>query len=390
VWKSYSEIEARAVNLGSGLSHLGVEPGNTSNIGIFATNSVDWVVTEQSCSYYSRVLVPLYNTLGMEALVHILNQAEIAVVICQDSKLEVLCSQVQSCPSVTTVIKIGGALSEEEKALAEKTGVKLYCMEEVEVLGRDNKAEFVLPTHETIATICYTSGTTGRPKGVVLSHGNIIANLAGLYKVIEPQGAPNPDDTHISYLPLAHMLERVVHCMMFMCGGSIGFFGGDIKLLVNDIQALRPTVFVSVPRLLNRLYDKVTAGTAKASRLKKALFNKAMKSKTKEVRRGLVRQNSMWDKLILKKVRDLLGGRVRFIFTGSAPIAAHVLDFLRAGFGCQVFEGYGQTECTSGCCATLPHDVTAGHVGPPLVSALIKLVDVPDMNYYASNGEGEV
>jgi long-chain acyl-CoA synthetase len=177
---------------------------------------------------------------------------------------------------------------------------------------------------------------------------------------------------------------------MFMCGGRIGFFGGDIKQLVKDIQALRPTIFVSVPRLLNRIYDKVTAGTAQASRLKKALYNKAMKSKTKDLRKGLVRQDSVWDKLVLKRVRDLLGGRVRFIFTGSAPIAIHVLDFLRAGFGCQVFEGYGQTECTSGCSTTLPHDMSSGHVGPPLVSALIKLADVPDMNYFASQGEGEI
>ncbi|CAI8013955.1 Long-chain-fatty-acid--CoA ligase 5 [Geodia barretti] len=336
-WTSYGEIEARAVCLGAGLSHLGIPTGPETNVGVFAPNSIDWVVTEQSCNYYSRVLVPLYDTLGAEALVHILNQAEMSVVLCNSSKLATLSQHAEQCPSLKTVVTIGAEpAGEEEREKIERSGLKLFSMKDVEVFGADNKVELVPPTPDTLATICYTSGTTGRPKGVMLSHGNIIANMTGLYKVVESQGAPSPDDVHISYLPLAHMLERVVHCIMFMCGGRIAFFGGDIKRLVNDIQVVRPTIFVSVPRLLNRIYDKITAATAQASIVKKTLFNKAMKSKTKDLRSGLVRQNSMWDKVVLKKVRSLLGGRVRMIFTGSAPIAAHVLDFLRAAFGCQV------------------------------------------------------
>jgi len=126
------------------------------------------------------------------------------------------------------------------------------------------------------------------------------------------------------------------------------------------------------------------------SALKKFLFKSAMGAKLAELRQGIVRRDSIWDWLVFRRVQQSMGGRVRFIITGSAPISSKVMDFVRVAFGCQVFEGYGQTECTAGATMTLPGDCTAGHVGAPLPCNRMKLVDVKDMNYFAENGEGEV
>lgn len=389
IWLKYSEVEERARAFGAGLVNLGIEPGQESYVGIYCHNMAEWVVVEQSCNSYSRVLVPLYDTLGPDAVSYIINQSCIPVVVCYETKVKLLFKQANACKTLRMIIKIGSSVTEEEKSLSKETGITIHTIDEVLALGRENPVDIVPPTPESIATICYTSGTTGNPKGVIITHGNLVSNLAGAYIQLESNFSMTNEDVYISYLPLAHMMERICQAMMLQSGGRIGFYRGDVKLLIEDIQELRPTLFVSVPRLLNRVYDKVINGVSQSA-VKNWLFQKAMASKMAELKRGIVRRNSFWDYLIFNKVQKSLGGRVRFILTGSAPISDKVLNFLRCAFGCMVFEGYGQTECTAGATLSLPGDFSVGHVGAPLACNFIKLVDVPEMDYYAKNNAGEI
>ena len=176
---------------------------------------------------------------------------------------------------------------------------------------------------------------------------------------------------------------------MLASGARIGYYSGDPKKLMEDLGVLRPTIFPSVPRLLNRVYDAVQTGV-KASTVKSMMFNWAMSSKMKDIKMGIVRNDTIWDKLVFGKIQAKLGGHVRFLITGSAPLAPNVMNFLRCALGCHVVEGYGQTECGGGMTITLPGDPATGHVGPPLPGYQVKLVDVPEMGFFASENYGEV
>ncbi|KAL5484650.1 hypothetical protein EMCRGX_G021180 [Ephydatia muelleri] len=388
-WINYSEVELRAHALGSGLKELKIATGQGAFVGIYAQNCVEWVVTELSCNMFSRVSVPLYDTLGPEAATFIINQVSMPVVVCGANKVAAILKQAKHCPSLKLVVKIGAPPTKEEAEQADAVSVTLKSFEEVVEIGKGNLASREPPTPEDLLTICYTSGTTGNPKGAMLTHANLVSNLSAIYVHLESYLVISPADSYISYLPLAHMLERLIMGMVFMVGARAGFFRGDVKELMTDIQELKPTVFVSVPRLLNRVYDKMIS-TVSASPVKKWLYETAFASKMAELRRGVVRNDSIWDWLIFNRVQKGLGGRVKFIATGSAPISGKVLDFLRVACGCLVFEGYGQTECTAGASATLVGEHESGHVGPPLTCNYIKLMDVKDMNYFAENNEGEI
>nr|UKB92843.1 long-chain fatty acyl CoA synthetase [Lethenteron reissneri] len=222
----------------------------------------------------------------------------------------------------------------------------------------------------------------------MLTHRNIVSDMSGFLKVTESLFLPETSDIAISYLPLAHMFERLVQATLFCHGARIGFFQGDVRLLLDDMQALRPTVFPVVPRILNRMYDKVLGSTRTPFRRK--LLEFGARRKMAELQRGVVRRNSLWDWLVFRPMQLSVGGRVRMIMTGAAPISPGVLNFLRVVMGCQMYEGYGQTECTAGCTLTLPGDWKAGHVGAPMPCNYIKLHDVKDMEYYTSQGKGEV
>uniref|UniRef100_A0A2C9KQK4 long-chain-fatty-acid--CoA ligase n=1 Tax=Biomphalaria glabrata TaxID=6526 RepID=A0A2C9KQK4_BIOGL len=155
------------------------------------------------------------------------------------------------------------------------------------------------------------------------------------YKINVPTFEGHYDDVYLSYLPLAHNFDRACHILMFMCGGQIGYYSRDIRLLTDDLMTLRPTLFATVPRVLNRLYDTVYA-EANKSRLKSALLNWAVSSKQREIERFVYRKDSIWDKLIFHKVQEKLGGRIRMVLTGSAPLSPQVLTFLRCALGCVV------------------------------------------------------
>uniref|UniRef100_A0A8C5EK18 Long-chain-fatty-acid--CoA ligase n=1 Tax=Gouania willdenowi TaxID=441366 RepID=A0A8C5EK18_GOUWI len=349
----------------------------------------EWTISELACYTYSMVAVPLYDTLGTEAIDYILDKASISTVICDVSEkaaliLDCVGGKKRSVKTIVVVEKFDSDLVTR----GQQSGIEIMSLKEFEAMGEANHQNPVPPTPDDLALVCFTSGTTGNPKGAMLTHGNVISNTAAFIRITEDTLKPSTKDVLISFLPLAHMFERVVEGVILIHGARIGYFQGDIRLLMDDLKTLQPTVFPVVPRLLNRMFDKVF-GQANTP-LKRWLLDFAFRRKEAELKSGVVRRDSMWDRLIFKKVQSSLGGHVRLIITGAAPVSPTILTFLRAALGCQFYEGYGQTECTAGCSMSMPGDWSAGHVGPPLPCNYIKLVDVAEMNYLAANGEGEV
>ncbi|XP_063163226.1 long-chain-fatty-acid--CoA ligase 5 [Candoia aspera] len=389
-WLSYQQVLDRAEYLGSGLLYKGCKPSSDQFIGIFAQNRPEWIISELACYTYSMVIVPLYDTLGPEAIVFIVNKADISTVICdKPEKAETILENCEQgkMPGLKTIVLMD-PFDDRLKEKGVTLGIEILSFQAVEALGKDNLSKPVPPKPEDLCVVCFTSGTTGNPKGALLTHENIIADAAAFLTIIETTATCETSDVSISYLPLAHMFERIVQSVLYSSGARVGFFQGDIKLLTDDMKALKPTVFPVVPRLLNRIYDKIQSGAQ--TRFKQLLLNVAVGRKLAELKQGIVRNSSMWDKLVFSKVQKTTGGKLKLIVTGAAPISPSVLKFLRAVFGCHVLEAYGQTECSGGCSVTMPGDCKAGHVGPPLPCNIIKLEDVPEMNYFASNNEGEV
>jgi long-chain acyl-CoA synthetase len=219
----------------------------------------------------------------------------------------------------------------------------------------------------------------------MLTHANCVAEVTSA----RMHGVElTKDDVYISYLPLAHIFERVVSAIVLSYGAAGGFYQGDVLKLFDDIQLLRPTLFPSVPRLFNRLFDKVNSTIATTGGLKKFLYEWGYATKKSQLDYGQDPANRFWDSLVFSNLRAKLGGRVRYIITGSAPISEQVFQFLQICFGCPVLQGYGLTETTAACNISAINDWKCGHVGPPTVSVEEKLEDVPEMNYFTANPRG--
>lgn len=348
-------------------------------------NRLEWVLGEYACYTQSMVACPLYDTLGDEAIEHIINQTEMKVILLTSDKAKYLVEASEKMPTLKTLVFMDTVPSDIKEQAAAKN-LECFLITDVEKEGEENPKEMVLQKQTDLCCICYTSGTTGLPKGVMLTHRNILA-ASGSNKFLGENGLGpqvGPSDVHISYLPLAHIFERAVQAFLLSTGAKIGFYRGDTLKLLEDLGELKPTFFPSVPRLLNRVYDKVLANIASQSAVVKTLFNWAMSSKKGYLKEGYL-THSVWDALVFKKTKDRLGGRVKYMVTGAAPISADVLTFLRVAFCCEVYEGYGQTE--NGACATITNrgDFSTGHVGSPQPAVEIKLVDVPEMNYTSND-----
>uniref|UniRef100_A0A673AYM4 Arachidonate--CoA ligase n=1 Tax=Sphaeramia orbicularis TaxID=375764 RepID=A0A673AYM4_9TELE len=355
-WISYTEVAEQAQVLGSGLLAKGCQPNPNQFVGIFAQNRPEWIISELACYTYSMAVVPLYETLGLEAMVHILNLAEISLVICdrEEKAASLLENKEKGVTPKLSCLVVFNDFSDAFLERAKNCGVEVLTLAQLMV------SRMKPPQPQDLAVVCFTSGTTEK--------------------------CPSVPTNNLSLSPKLNTFVSQVS--MFCHGARVGFYQGDISLLMDDIKTLKPTFFPVVPRLLNRIYDKILGSVT--SPLRRALLHYAVRRKQAELSSGVVRNNSLWDKLVFNRIQANLGGNLRFALTASAPISPTVLSFLRATLGCLIFEGYGQTECTAGCTFSMPGDWSAGHVGAPLPCAMVKVVDIPDMNYYAKNGEGEI
>ncbi|OWZ23793.1 Long-chain-fatty-acid-CoA ligase [Phytophthora megakarya] len=400
-WITYEQVGARVSNVSAGMVHLDLIPriggGNGDRmIAIYMKNSIDWVVVEHAAYSFSAVVIAVYDTLGPDSTQFILNQTEITTIVCTAAELPKLTQICSKCPNLKNVVISGGCNGDvqfEAECDARAAGLNVLHLELVETEGRKHPNAPEPPTGEDVATIMYTSGTTGDPKGAMLTHAGILCGCSAVKDFCSAGGHGfTSQSVYLSYLPLAHILERTALVHSFSVGSRVGFSQNNPLKLIDDMKALRPTVFITVPRLLNRIYDLITAKMLNGKKSAAYLFTMGVRTKLRRLRRYGITHHAFWDRLIFRKIRAGLGlDRCEFIISGSAPLSSEVLDFCRIALLSTIVEGYGQTETCGGVTATPFEDLSAGFVGTPNTGIEIRLETVPDMGYFVTDrthGEG--
>ncbi|KAH8655431.1 hypothetical protein BX600DRAFT_515252 [Xylariales sp. PMI_506] len=396
VWLSYAEVAQRRKDLGYGirelLSGLGLADDKSCGIGMWAQNRAEWQITELACLSQSLYVVSLYDTLGPESTEYIINHAELPCIVTSPEHVPVLLEIAPRCSSLKLIVVLPALGEQTEGPLfdvlvedAAISGIKLYSLDQVEETGKQSSRTMKPPTADDIATINYTSGTTGTPKGVVMTHKNAVAGIAAAHS----SDTIHSTDVNISYLPLAHILGRALDQSVLMAGGAVGYFHGNIKELVDDMKILQPTIFVSVPRLYNRfnsvLRTKIDEATGLAGMLSRYIIRTKL-ALMKAPAGSATNRHWLYDWLWTPKVLGAFGlQRVQFVGSGSAPLDPEVLEFLRAAFGRTLSQGYGLTEAYGLAIFQFANDFSTGNVGAPAISLEVCLESLPDLEYLVTD-----
>ncbi|KJH44748.1 putative long-chain-fatty-acid CoA ligase 5 [Dictyocaulus viviparus] len=389
--------------LGSALLYHGIHPGENTRVGIAGIHSVRYMTTVYALMSYSMVLVPLYHNSKIDVLCDIINKCELEVIFCDnEARAETIIDKIKDGVIYgSKKLVILNTTSPQSNGKYETVeGVEVYSYEHMIAIGQQNTKPVVPPSQNSTYIICFTSGTTGQPKGVQLSHHSLITAMGGLYIQLVPP--PNRflfshNDVYFSFLSLAHIYEHLMQAFVIYIGGRIGIYSGDVSRLLSNIKILRPTIVSLVPRLLNKFHDHIHKNISKknffienCSHTPNSRLRAENLAKLEMLHNGIQRHDTIWDKLVFKSIHKKFGGRLRMLTTGGAPVTPTVMDFTRIAYGCPLMEGYGQTECGAAGTISLPFDCTAGHVGGPAPWAQVKLVDVPELCYFAADDKGEV
>jgi len=269
--------------------------------------------------------------------------------------------------------------------IAAQHGIQIWSLQAVEELGAKVAHPPRPPRPDDVLTINYTSGTTGDPKGAVLTHANCVAALASA----RSSGQTSYKDTTISYLPLAHIYGRMADQTALAEGAALGFFHGNMLELVDDLKILKPTCIVSVPRLYNRFSNGIQAQTVEAPGIRGALSRRVIDTKKASMKLPPGKahnQHLIYDRIWTPKVLAAVGlDRCHSMVSGSAQLDPVVQTFLRAAFGNFFTQGYGLTESYAVASFQMRGDFTTGNIGPPVPSVEICLESVPDLEYLVTD-----
>ncbi|XP_073109538.1 LOW QUALITY PROTEIN: long chain acyl-CoA synthetase 4 [Elaeis guineensis] len=261
VWLTYEEVYDIVLKLGVSIHSCGVEQGG--RCGIYGANCPEWIISMEACNAYGVYCVPLYDTLGAGAIEFIICHAEIQIAFVEEKKIV---EALKTFPNLTTIVSFGKVIPEQREEV-EKFGLAIYSWDEFLHLGDNQQFDLLVRMKTDICTIMYSGGTIGDHKGVMICNESIFTLIAGVGWLLHcVKEHLHDDDVYLFYLPLAHIFDRVIEELFIFHGASIGFWHGDVKLLVEDIKdsRLKPTIFCVVPLVLDRIYAGLTetcAGT---------------------------------------------------------------------------------------------------------------------------------
>ncbi|XVF32926.1 hypothetical protein REPUB_Repub17cG0125100 [Reevesia pubescens] len=383
IWKTYKEVYDEILPIGSALRASGAEPG--CRVGIYGANCPQWIMAMEACGAHSLICVPLYDTLGPGAVNFIIDHAEVDFVFVQDIKVKELlnpnCASAQRLKAMVCFT----TLTEEDNAKASQMGIKTYSWTEFLHMGKENPQEISPPQPFNICSIMYTSGTSGDPKGVVLTHETIAIFVNGVDLFLDQfEDKMTVDDVYLSFLPLAHILDRMIEEYFFHKGASVGYYHGNLKELQDDIVELKPTFLAGVPRVYDMIHEGIKKARQELRPLRRRIFDALYKYKLFWMNRGYKHKyaSPLADLLAFRKVKAKLGGQLRLLLSGGAPLSSEVEEFLRVTCCAFVVQGYGLTETCGACTIGFPDEMCmVGAVGSPAVYNELRLEEVSDMGY---------
>eukprot|EP01105_Mastigella_eilhardi_P026440 TRINITY_DN765_c0_g1_i2.p1 TRINITY_DN765_c0_g1~~TRINITY_DN765_c0_g1_i2.p1 ORF type:complete len:497 (-),score=81.84 TRINITY_DN765_c0_g1_i2:656-2146(-) len=378
-WASYEQVNTEVEKLAAAFVKAGLKPHES--VAVFAQNCPESVITMNAVYRQNMVLVPLYATFGMEAVAFIIEQAETSTIICDPASFQKLADYMQThpCPHCRRIIVTGSTVP------SEIANVECFAWDSFFEPSKGWQVEPALATPDDLCTIFYTSGTTGMPKGVMLTNRNLVyatyaIATSGQFAVLQTE-----HPTHISYLPLAHVYECTFMNAILRTGGRVGFFSGSIIHLFDDIEALEPDFVIGVPRVWKKFYDKVMQTVNESGFIPRTIFSWAQYYKT-QARLGGYATWVDWDALVFNKIKAKFGRNIKVIVSAAAPIDPQLLDWLRTCVGVNVYQGYGMTESAGGVMIqSVAIPCPSESVGYPVVGIRIRLMDVPEMNYLSTD-----
>ncbi len=378
---SSDELLKRARRIAGGLYSLGVRRGD--RVAILSESRPEWTLMDAGCLFATAIDVPIYPTLTPPQVRYILKDSGARVLVIENEEKFLHIREILAeCPAIKHLIFL------EKTAGVNVDGLSLAELEE---LGRtteetdpnliNNVAHLINP--DDLATIIYTSGTTGEPKGVMLTHSNLVSNL------IDSSGHLSfaKDDSALSVLPLSHVLERIA-MYMYLYHGMATYFGESLEAIGQNLREVKPTIFVGVPRIFEKIFARVKEKTAEKGRLNVALLNWAvavakhyarLTTRHEKVPAWLELKRRIADKLVFSKMRKALGGRIRLLVSGGAALPEE-LGLIYIGAGLEIVQGYGLTETSPVITAGVLEDNRVGTVGKPIRNVEVRI---------ASDGEIE-
>ncbi|PYH98357.1 acetyl-CoA synthetase-like protein [Aspergillus ellipticus CBS 707.79] len=394
-WMDYQTVQKRRAAFGAGLVELhhrhGCSRSGQYGIGLWCQNRPEWQLTDLACMSQSLYSVSIYDVLAPDATEYIIKHAELQCVVTSLPHIPTLLKLKSQLPNLKIIISLdpldaGEETGHSKRAILESVAagkdVSIYSLDQVEELGASAQRPCNPPSPSDTITVNYTSGTTGAPKGVVLTHENAVAASSGALMIF----TQNAGDTLASYLPLAHIYARMAEHAAFWAGARIGYFHGNILELVDDLKLLKPTGFMSVPRLYTRFGNAIRSSTVEQPGFKGVLSRHVVSTKTANLKNAdpskATIKHALYDRIWAKKVAAAIGlERARMMVSGSAPLDPSLHQFLRVALGVDLVQGYGLTETYAMACAQSLADLTAGNCGRLAPCTEACLMSLPDMEY---------
>jgi long-chain acyl-CoA synthetase len=377
-----NEMVRRAENIALGLYSLGLRKGD--RVAILAANCPEWTLTDAGCQFVGLVDVPIYTTSSPSSVQYILEDSAARVLFLQDrAAYDRIAPAISECHGIEKLVFFDRAVIDLERAMSipelESAGESLRAKE----TGLAERLRSQIRPDD-VATLIYTSGTTGEPKGVMLSHTNLISNTIDASEKYAFSG----QDVSLSVLPLSHVFERTGMYVYIMSGMAV-HFAESIERVPDNLKEVRPTIFIGVPRIFEKVYEKARLSAARSSPVRERIFDWAIavaKEYAMTLERGepvsvsLAAKHGVADKLVYAKLREFFGGRLRFCIAGGAALSDDIY-LIFTGAGISIMQGYGLTETSPVISSSDPGRSRVGTVGKPIRNTKVRI---------APDGEVEV
>lgn len=382
VWRNLTgaELDERARNVALGLYTLGVRRGD--RVALIAESSPDWSIVDYGILGCGAVTVPIYPTQALDQVAFIIRNSGAKVLFIGSQRL---LRRIQSTLDTFKKNELPQLVIFEE-GRDEGRRDALMTLAELEMRGaaeRTRSPELYVelqraPEPDDLATIIYTSGTTGEPKGVCLSHRNLVFDVLSTGSVF----ALKPDDLALSFLPLSHVFERTVLYIYMHFGVEVAFARG-VETVAEDIKEIRPTIVTAVPRLFERIYATINKRAAEAAPWQQKVFQRALEvgreyavllDRREPIPLKLRLEHRLMDKLVFSKWRAAVGGRVRFFLSGGAALPSD-LAYIFLGAGIVILQGYGLTETSPVVAVNRPESNRIGTIGPPIPDVKVRVAE---------------